>query len=58
MKYFFVFGREIVADDADEIDVSEIAGGKREIGGGTADDAVFLSVWAFDAIECYGTYDE
>src|SRR5207244_4696305 len=49
VKYFFVFGREIVADDADEIDVSEIDGGKGEIGGGTADDAVLFSVCAFAA---------
>jgi hypothetical protein len=38
--------------------VSKVAGGQREIGGSAANDAVLLSIWAFDTIERDRTYDE
>jgi hypothetical protein len=53
-----VFGGEVVAYDADEIYVGEKAGGYGEVCGCAADDAIDLSVWAFDGVKCYGTYDE
>src|SRR5262249_25580204 len=54
----FVFFAEVVAHDANRIAVREEAGGPGEVRGGAADDAVHLAVWAFDGIECDGTYDE
>jgi hypothetical protein len=51
-------GREIVAYDTDEIYVGEEAGGYGEICGRAADDAINLSVGAFDRVKRYGTYDE
>src|ERR1700676_1279367 len=49
---------EIVADDSDQIDVREKAGGDGEVGGRTAQGAVYLSVRAFQSIECNTTDDE
>jgi hypothetical protein len=53
-----VCGREVVAYDAYQIYVGEKTGGYSEVCRGAADDAIDLSVGAFDGVKCYGTYDE
>jgi hypothetical protein len=53
-----IAGGEIVAYDADQIYMGEKTGGYGEVCGGAADDAIDLSVGAFDGVKCYGTYDQ
>ena len=58
MEDGFVFRGKIVADNTDEIYMGEKTRGNGEIRCSAADDAVDLSVRAFDGVECDGTYDE
>ena len=54
----FVLGEEVFADDADDADVGEEAGGEGEVGGGAAEDAFALAAGGFEGVKGYGTYYE
>ena len=54
----FVFWIEIVADDGDEIHVSEESGADGEVSGGTAEGAFHLSVGTFECVIRNRTNDE
>ncbi len=54
----FMLGSEVFAYDRDYADVSEVAGGEREIGGRAADDVVRATGRSGNVIEGYGTYGQ
>ena len=57
-KNGFVLGGEILADDGDQPDGREMAGGQSKIAGGAAEGAVNLSVRGFNAIERDRPHDQ
>jgi len=46
----FIFGMKIIADDGDEIDVSEECGGNGKVCGGTTQGAFHFPVRAFECV--------
>jgi hypothetical protein len=58
MKNGFILCGEIVANDSDQIHVSKETGGDREISRRATNDAIDLSIRAFNGVKCHGTYDE
>jgi hypothetical protein len=58
MKNGFILCGEVVANDSDQIHVSKETGGDREISRGATNDAIDLSIRAFNGVKCHGTYDE
>ena len=54
----FFGGAEVFADDADDADGGEVAGGEREVSGGTADAAVTAAGWGFNGVERDAAYDK
>ena len=53
-----VGGGEVFADDADDADVREEAGGEGEVGGGSADDLFTLAGGGGEGVKGYGAYYE
>ncbi len=47
----FFFGAEVFADDANDADVSKVAGGEGEVGGGAAEAAVATTGGGFDGVK-------
>ena len=58
MEDGLVFGGKIFADDGDEVDMSEEAGGYCEISGGSADNPINFAIRAFDGVKCDRAYNE
>ena len=53
-----VFLREIVADDSNNRGLREKRGGKGDVGGGTAQHAIYFTVRGFNTVIRDGTYDD
>ncbi len=54
----FFFGAEVLADDADDADTGEVAGGEGKVGGCASETAVPASGGGFDGVKRDAAYDK